>query len=140
MLTSPASPALGRYGLIQFIVTAKKLLFITAGLMSGTTAFTKLFVCATLREDVDSPTYEPSYFNCETFAPGAHPTFPFEMALFIVRSFLLWVAFAMLWNFDAMIKAQRRRRRALAGQQRLTAGAERRGLYGPYLTGVLVLL
>ena len=176
------------YGLIQFIVTAKKLQFITSGLISGTIAFTKLFICATLREDASAPNFEPSYYSCArvaphtaphsqrahqhaarhstaalpsqhgphaaerargtvrraqrcgSFAPGAHATFPFEMAIFIVRSLLLWVAFGMLWNFDAMIKAQRRRKRALESQQRLTKGAERRGLYGPYLTGVLVLL
>jgi hypothetical protein len=53
------------YGLVMFIVSAKNLQFVT-GLVSGTVAFTKLFVCATLRED--APLYP--YFSCQTFAPG----------------------------------------------------------------------
>ena len=128
------------YGLIHFILSSKRLQFITTGLMSGSYAFSKLFVCATLRENKEAPDWQPSYFECETFAPGTHYTFIFEFCLFVVRSILNWVVFAMLWNFDALVSSQRLKASVQLAQQRLLAGAERRGLYAPFLTGVLVLL
>ena len=124
------------YGLIQFIITSKKLQFITSGLLSGSIAFTKLFVCATLREDVSAPDYQPSPFSCSRFAPGSHTTFPFEMFLFVVRSILTWVAFSMLWNFDETVKMQRRTMHAIEAQQRLRNN-ERRGLLGRWNTALL---
>jgi len=82
------------YGLIKFIVSSKRLQFITSGLISGTYAFTKLFVCATLREgDQDDPEWEPSFFRCEHFAPGSHHTFIYEFTLFLLRSCLNWYFF-----------------------------------------------
>ena len=60
------------------LLSSKRLQFVTSGLMSGTYAFTKLFICATLRIDPTAPDYEPSHFECPTFAkrndrcPGRH--------------------------------------------------------------------
>ena len=116
------------YGLIKFIVSSKRLQFITSGLMSGTWAFTKLFVCATLREDKEDPNWEPSYFECETFSPGSHRTFIYEFTLFLLRSFLNWYFFAVLWNYKA-VKANRLALQSLQAQQRLRGGAARRGLF-----------
>ena len=136
---APSCAVRRRYGLIQHIVTSKKLQFITSGLMSGTYAFTKLFVCATLREDdVAAPGYEPSYFRCENFAPGMHPTFPFEICLFFVRSALNWGAFLLLWNFKDIVHSARRLKKARSAQQRLAHGAERRGLFPAPLSQLLV--
>lgn len=129
-----------QFGLIQFIISSKRLQFVTTGLLSGAYAFSKLFICATLREDRSSPNWHPTSFECETFAPGTHPTFIFEFFLFFLRSILNWAAFALLWNFERFVSNNRFKDRMLAAQQRLMAGAERRGLYGPFLTGILVLL
>ena len=194
------------YGLIQFIVVSKRLQFITTGLMSGTYAFGKLFVCATLRGAPPYPAAElstsrhapflaaatrsalphrrlagggrtppsrtvplaallshtaallprslraeeskevlddgrkASYFECENFAPGTHPTFLFEFTLFVIRSVLNWVVFALLWNFDSVVKTQRVEGAKLRAQQNLLYGAERRGLYPSTTTTVLMLL
>jgi len=128
------------FGLIQFIISSKRLQFITTGLFSGSYAFSKLFICATLRENRNTPGWTASGFECETFAPGTHYTFPFEFCLFTIRSMLNWVVFAMLWNFDKLVSKNRVKDQMLLAQQRLMAGAERRGLFGPFLTGILVLL
>jgi hypothetical protein len=141
------------YGLIQFIVSSKRLQFVTAGLFSGTYAFTRLFICATLREDATSDgaaaasslpslpaSAEPSYFACENFAPGGHGTFIFELCLFLVRSILNWVAFVVLWNFDGVVRTQRQQARVRKAQQHLVVGTERRALYPALSTGFLLLL
>ena len=39
-----------RFGLVNFVVSSKRLQFLTTGLMSGSYAFIKLFICATVRE------------------------------------------------------------------------------------------
>ena len=129
------------YGLIQFIVSSKRLQFITSGLMSGTYAFTKLFVCATYRDTRDPtlPGWEPSYFECPTFAPGTHRTFIFEFCLFVTRSVLNWCVFYVLWNFET-VQTVRESTGLLAAQQRLRSGAERRGLHSLPLQRCLLLL
>ena len=73
-----------RYGLIEFIVTAKKLQFFTSGLVAGCVGFAKLFVCATqptdgelrlgdLRlEDVAGAVPSSPAYACAVFYPGSH--------------------------------------------------------------------
>ena len=104
--------------------------------MSGSYAFIKLFICATVREKRgDNLDHATNSLSCENFAPGTHPTFPFEMCLFIIRCALNWVVFAMLWNYDA-VTARTKAEEQQRAQQRLLAGVERRGLYGPCLTAL----
>ena len=135
-----------RYGLIEFIVTAKKLQFFTSGLVAGCVGFAKLFVCATqpsdreLRlEDVAGAIPSSPAFACAVFYPGSHTTFPFEFLLFVVRSVLLWGAFLLLWHYDALVEGGRVALRALRGQQKLRR-EERRGLHWLSTTIALLVL
>ena len=121
-----------RYGLIEFIVTAKKLQFFTSGLVAGCVGFAKLFVCATqpsdseLRlEDFAGAVPSSPAYACAVFYPGSHTTFPFEFFLFVVRSLLLWGAFVLLWHYDALVEGGRVALRALRGQQKLRHEVQR---------------
>jgi hypothetical protein len=129
------------YGLIQFIVSSKRLQFITSGLMSTTYAFTKIFICATYRETRDTTAldFEPSYLECRTFAPGTHRTFIFEFCLFVLRSVLNWVVFYLLWHFTS-VQAFRDTTVVLQAQQRLRVNTDRRAVPPRLLQLPLLLL
>ena len=80
------------YQLVKFIIGAKGLQFLTAGLICGALGFSKLFICVTSSDET----------LCSRKAPGGHPTFYFEMLLFFVRLNLVWISFIMLWKFDSI--------------------------------------
>ena len=143
---------------VSFILLAKSFQFVTGGLMSGSYAFLKLYLCAThLESDA-----------CATSGPGMYWYFDYVFALFMLRSVrctsgqapdlqaiaclarglsrqfadarvpvqvLVWISFAILCNFDYLLELKKTHDARAA--RMLTS--PRRGLLPQALSLVLVV-
>jgi len=118
------------FQLAAFIITTKGLGLVTAGLISGTLGFVKLYKCSM----VDDPN-DPG--SCHNKAPGKYLTAEWEFWLYMFRVMLLWVTFFQL-NFLNERHARRRKNLAVKARTEATMRA-RRGLLPTAATVALQL-
>jgi hypothetical protein len=116
---------LDEYQLVEFIIKCKGLQFLTGGLMAGALGFNKLYQC-TIQLDQSGPK------GCWKKAPGTNKTFFFEFSLLLLRTFLVWVTFTVLWNFEE-VNAYFKKQAAKAA-----TSDPRRGLIDPKTKGDLL--
>jgi len=115
------------FQLVNFIIKSKGLQFITGGLIGGALGFVKLFRCSTTA-DIHGPK------GCEFKAPGVTKFFRFQFALLLVRSFLVFFTFILLFNFETIERWDKK------AQAEAATSDPRRGLFKPTKTAGLMFI